>query len=333
MRNSNIEWLRFFLMLLICVWHTLVHGYGYENMSYEIIPSHRDIFILGLCVPAVDSFMLISGYFGINYSIDRFLKFVIQGLLVANFFIVVRYFFFDGKFSFYHQLLPISSGCWWFLTSYVVIMLLSPIINKGIEMIDIKQFGINLFLLFFIYSVVQYKLGMNIGGNLITMLLVYLLGRFIKKAQIVLSRTQAVVLYCFSLMILLSVMFFFFYSRDFHSIWMSLCYNNPIVILMSLSILFVSLSIQKYFFSGIGLFLGKHALLIYLSTEIIGYPLYFYWKNLMQINIMLCIISIIIISVIITIIDVPIQIANNCIRKRILICISRIYNESEITVK
>ena len=83
-RDTNIEFLRFLLMFMICVWHTMVHGYDYKNMSDSITPDNRGIILMALCVPAVDTFMLISGYYGIKYSLDKLFRLIIQALLISN---------------------------------------------------------------------------------------------------------------------------------------------------------------------------------------------------------------------------------------------------------
>ena len=150
-RETNIEFLRFLLMFMICVWHTMVHGYDYKNMSDSVMPDNRGVILMGLCVPAVDTFMLISGYYGIKYSLDKLFRLIIQALLISNTVIFIKYFFYNGNLEFYYQLFPISSECWWFLSVYIVIMLLSPIINGGIQLISSKQFLQILIPLFFIY--------------------------------------------------------------------------------------------------------------------------------------------------------------------------------------
>lgn len=70
-RNSSVEILRFLLMLLIIVWHSLVHGVGLTSIGnipdfgISYLPT---LIICSIAAVAVDCFMLISGYFGIRFS-------------------------------------------------------------------------------------------------------------------------------------------------------------------------------------------------------------------------------------------------------------------------
>lgn len=324
-RNTNIELLRYVLMFMICIWHTLVHGYDYKNMSDAIVPDSEEVFFMGLCVPAVDTFILISGYFGIKYSVDKLLRLVIQALIVSNLITLVRFFLCNGSMDFYLQVFPISSECWWFLSVYIVIMLLSPIINSGIDMISSKTFVQILFPLFFIYSIVQYRLDMNRGGNLITMFLLYLLGRYLRKIDFQMSKVKSLFLFCCSFMCLITLMFYFFYIGNFKVIWRLLYYNNPLVILMAISIFFFTISFRKQIFPRITAFLGCHSLTIYMFTELIGVALYKYWGNLLGQNLTSFFISILLITLLIETIDVPIQYINRYFRAhifRLLIVVS-----------
>lgn len=317
-RETNIELLRFVLMFLICVWHTLVHGFDYKNMSDSIIPDTKGVLLMGLCVPAVDTFMLIAGFYGIKYSIDKLLRLIIHALLISNTVIIIKYIYCNGNFEFYYQLFPVSSECWWFLSVYIVIMLLSPIINGGIESIKPRLFLQILIPLFFIYSIVQYRLEMNTGGNLITMLLVYLLGRYLNKTSYNLTKTAALLLYFLSFASILAMMYYYYSIGRYDSIWRSLNYNNPLVILMSVSIFYFVKSIKKAILPRTALFLGRHSLSIYLFTEIIGLSLYKYWSGLFEQNLLLFLLSVLHCIILIEFIDVPYLWINTHIRKRIL---------------
>ena len=305
-------------MFMICVWHTMVHGYDYKNMSDSVMPDNRGVVLMGLCVPAVDTFMLISGYYGIKYSLDKLFRLIIQALLISNTVIFIKYFFYNGNLEFYYQLFPISSECWWFLSVYIVIMLLSPIINGGIQLISSKQFLQILIPLFFIYSIIQYRLEMNTGGNFITMFLVYLLGRYLNKTFYIPPARVSFLLCFLSFISILSMMFFFLSIGRFDSIWRTLNYNNPLVILMSVSIFFYVKSLSKIKFPKVSLFLGRHSLSIYLFTEIIGYPLYKYWSNLLDINFFLFLLSVTVIVIVIEFVDVPYSWINTYVRKQLL---------------
>lgn len=315
-RNSNIEILRFMLMIAICVWHTMVHGFDFKNMSSLNSPHIDHIIIMAICVPAVDTFMFISGFYGIRFSFDKLLRLIIQALLIANIIILARLPF-GGSLSFYDQLLPISSGLtWWFLSVYAVIMVLSPILNAGINSVESKTFRNILIILFFIFSIVKYRLESG-GYNLITLLLMYLLGRYCKKVQVVLSRKLSLIIWTLSLSILLLIMIYHLYYGNAHSIWILFSYNNPFIIIMAISIFYFVHSF-RFKNNKIALFLGNHSLSIYLITEMIGISLYSWWKSLYDYNLFYYLFSIVAIAIFCVLIDIPIQIINNLIRDKVI---------------
>ena len=314
-RNASIELLRFILMIAICMWHTMVHGFNYANISMVNTPQVQHIIIMAICVPAVDTFMFISGYYGIRFSYDKLLKLTIQALLIANIITIIKLPF-GGCLSFYDQLLPVSSGItWWFLSVYAVIMVLSPIINSGINTIDKKTFRNILIILFFIFTIVKYKLEGG-GYNLITLLLVYLLGRYCNKAQIVLSGKKSVLLWLILFSLLLLIMFYQLYYGDVHSIWTILSYNNPIIILMSVTIFYFTLSIKNKTHKWAS-FLGYHSFSIYLISEMIGISLYSLWSHIFEFNIIVFILSIVVFCLLCEIADIPLCSINTYLRKKL----------------
>ena len=303
-RNSNIELLRFILMIAICVWHTYVHGFDYKNMSCNIIPGRNDLLFMEICAPAVDTFILISGYYGIKFSYEKMSRYILLALLISNLVYCIRFLFFGGSLSFYNQILPVSSGFnWWFLNAYIVIFLLSPIINLGIDQIEKKLFRNLLFALFFIYFIVQYQLGMG-GANFTIMFLLYLLGRYLKLSKIKLSRLQSCSIYFFSLLLLYGIIMYYYYKKDYPSIWHLLNYNNPAIVLIAVSILYYVLSFERKPISNISFFLGRHSLSIYLFSEIIGVVLYKYWAGLLNINTTYFLSSVILFSFLVECVDV-----------------------------
>ena len=303
-------------MIAICIWHTMVHGFDFKNMSTMNIPQIQHLIMMVICVPAVDTFMFISGYYGIRFSYDKLLKLIIQAILISNIIILVRLPF-GGSLSFYDQLLPISSGLtWWFLSAYAVIMVLSPILNAGIKTIESKTFRNILIFLFFVFSIVKYRLDGG-GYNLITLLLIYLLGRYCNKTQLVLSRKLSIIIWAFSFSFLLLIMTYHLYYENVHSIWILLSYNNPVIILMAVSIFYFSLSFQLNQKKWIA-FLGNHSLSIYLVSEMIGIALYNTWKNLYINNTLIFITSIFVFALSCEFFDIPIQALNSWIRKKIV---------------
>lgn len=78
-RNSNIELLRFILMFFIFLWHILVHAYEIKSGPYSSVQAtHIQLIMCSIFVPSVNCFMLISGYYGINFTKDKATSFILQ---------------------------------------------------------------------------------------------------------------------------------------------------------------------------------------------------------------------------------------------------------------
>lgn len=130
-RRSNIELLRVIAMLMIVVHHVICHGIM-PNMD-----GHLPILlcVLDSCVIlGVNLFILISGYFLIKLSWKSFINLMYIIAFYKIFHLFVDVFILNIEHSWYEWVLkpfsgPISGGGW-FVDIYVILMLVSPLINR-----------------------------------------------------------------------------------------------------------------------------------------------------------------------------------------------------------
>ena len=82
-RYSNIELLLFVLMLAIYIWHLVVHGLNYKMIGREPYGNNLELtfIICALLCPAVNTFMFISGWFGIRFKTK---KLIMLGLMLST---------------------------------------------------------------------------------------------------------------------------------------------------------------------------------------------------------------------------------------------------------
>lgn len=138
-RNTNIELLRFLLIVGVCVWHLFIWGCDMRYLSSQPY-LYEDalwwhLFICTLCSPSVYCFMLISGFYGIKVSFKKFFVLILTGFCCFIIGIISKYYLWgelDKGYVLTH-LITVSSNQWWFLTSYVWVFLMSPFINKYLE--------------------------------------------------------------------------------------------------------------------------------------------------------------------------------------------------------
>ena len=145
LRNSNIELLRCICMLMIVYLHLLIHGVNGEFAAFngnEVLPTTLlESFTTIFCMVAVNVFVIISGYFGINIF-DKSGN-IVYSKILKNYLIVLFYsicisavFLLVGRISlkeFVFSFLPVVTGKWWFATCYIVLVLITPFINFLIE--------------------------------------------------------------------------------------------------------------------------------------------------------------------------------------------------------
>ena len=170
-RKSNFELLRIVAMMLIVTFHIAKHG----NIvgQYKTIPISVNkvwIYILrAFGKLGVNIFVLISGYFLITkdkVKISRIIKLWLQ----IVFYCIGIYLLFVllGKEPFHIRrflitLIPISSGEWWFATSYFVLYLISPFINMFLKKLSKTNYKKLLILTTIIWCVIPTFIYTNLG--------------------------------------------------------------------------------------------------------------------------------------------------------------------------
>ena len=261
-RNSNIELLRIVSMLMVVVLHFNNNGAntGIVNMP-EVLTERLTwgFLVESLCLVAVNCFVLISGYFAIKLKVRSLLKFYLQCFIIGLF----SYLFYiglSGGFSTWQsaeglftmkilieRLLAFTHNGWWFVVSYVGLMLLSPLLNSAVDNMTRKRFLHSLIL----FSIVILYLGWyqkvevtNYGNSLISFIWIYLLGRYIGKHVQIESIRKYRWLWLAGYLISALALFGMIMLRYHFSIEMHypLDYNNPFVVVAAMMLLFFFLS-------------------------------------------------------------------------------------------
>lgn len=273
-RESNIELLRILLLLIICFWHVIVHGYKFAFIKDTGVPLNAewlDFFASFLC-PAVNTFVLISGYFGIHYSKEGLSRFSFQATLFSvttTLIIMVLTGSFAGK-SLILSFFPIITQRWWFLTIYILLFIFSPILNNGLNALTTKQLRNILIIYFAVNSIGPLITNVLEGSNFQSLLFVYLLGSYIarlnKEDRIKVSSAACFVSYIVSSILLYTISSLLLKSHHPYRAFDFLSYNNPIIIIQSITLFlfFKQLVIRKNRKIN---FIAHYAFAAYLITE------------------------------------------------------------------
>lgn len=136
-RQSNMELLRIVAMFLIL----LLHANGFSSplptgktLAAAPVTGLARLALQTVSVVSVDVFVLISGWFGIRASVRGFMNFAVQCLFWSVGLWLLFAVAWKGALSAkgLASAVYFTSDCW-FVKSYVVLYLLSPILNAFIE--------------------------------------------------------------------------------------------------------------------------------------------------------------------------------------------------------
>jgi len=146
-RNSSIELLRIFSMVLIIFHHFAVHGrFGFSAGDDTLTHHYYNLIIMGGKI-GVDIFVLISGYFlvasnstnGTLFNFKRIAKFYGQVAFYAVAICLVFSICLDKPFTF-KTLAPLTNYYWWFATTYFLLYLIHPFLNKMLNALDKREY-------------------------------------------------------------------------------------------------------------------------------------------------------------------------------------------------
>lgn len=190
-RQSNIELLRIVCMLFITFHHFISHGMAWGTHSGEVLYSQIFWGLNGFVYIGVNCFVLISGYFGIKFSIRKLLSLYLT-CFFFYFCVGVLNFFFNGfaywklKELLLRCFLPISHSDAWFLCCYFLLMFLAPLLNMAMNSFDKKGYQVSLVLLSIINLYFGYYWKVDFSGNahgftLMQLVWMYFIGGYIRR--------------------------------------------------------------------------------------------------------------------------------------------------------
>lgn len=147
-RKSNIELLRIIAMMLIVICHFATHGgFEFDSMRITVPRLWWGVIEMGGNL-GVDIFVLISGYFlitdnSLEFNLRKVLKFWGQVFFYSVGLFFVSFLIGRGSLApitVLKTLFPITSSSWWFASTYFVLYILHPYINKLLYNLNKRQF-------------------------------------------------------------------------------------------------------------------------------------------------------------------------------------------------
>ncbi|MBO5954994.1 MAG: acyltransferase [Clostridia bacterium] len=182
-RHSNFELLRIICMVLIVAHHFSCHADYVSTIS-----SINSVVIKTLIVGGrlgVNVYVLISGYFLINskFNIKKIVKIVVQVLFYSLliYFILLA----SGQIKFsletlFKMVFPILTSQYWFITCYVLMLILSPFINVCLKNCTQNQHLTLIFILLFVQILMPLFFYTNLMLNVGWFITLYIISAYFR---------------------------------------------------------------------------------------------------------------------------------------------------------
>ena len=185
-RQSNIELLRVVAMFFVLIIHANFLANGIPNkelLESSPIFATGQLFWQAVGICCVNIFVMISGWFGINFKWKGLFNLLFQILFIYN--VVYLFGLITGNVEagigkYFYTIFKWN----WFIPTYLLLYLLSPILNFIVERSSKKLFTIIVAILLILECVLSWGLNIldifNNGYNVVFFVVLYLLARYLK---------------------------------------------------------------------------------------------------------------------------------------------------------
>ena len=189
-RQSNFELLRIICMLMIVS--------GHIDMQHEITFAPFDLefaiprFIKGFMCVAVNTFVLISGYWGIKFRVKKLIKMEFQvlfySIVIFLAMTLLQFHQIDIKQDFFY-FLPVTTKRYWFVTCYITLFFISPILNiikESLSITDYKKLLLGGFFIIYLWPTFNFLINApnlieDSGYGIANFIYLYFLGDYIHR--------------------------------------------------------------------------------------------------------------------------------------------------------
>lgn len=271
-RQSGIELLRLVAMFMVLLLHANYISFGSpsaEDVHNHLFSSFGRILAEQLCIVAVNVYVLISGWFGIKPKTSSFIGLLTQ-IFTYSFIILLGWIIYEKpKLHFYDlaEVLVIGKQ-YWFVVSYLLLYLISPILNSFATTTPketYKKVLIAYFSFEFVYGWFAGDGGFSGGYSTLSFIGLYLLARYLRfYGEEVLNRKKRFYLciYLFTSLAVAGWTVFQLYTFGVVFFFSYIDYNCPFVILASVMLFLAFLKLK--FRNSIINYFSTSALSVYL---------------------------------------------------------------------
>lgn len=191
-RNIGLDILRILLALMVVSIHLI---WGDKVLGNPAYAGDMEIFfvpLFALCYPAVNTYVLISGFF--SYAKKKTISQILRSLLrlwlclvfaqlLGYTLVLTTHFESFSIINLIKHFFPLTRGIWWYMSVYFVLMLISPALNGVLDQLSKRSYLIMMVVALIICSVIPFftkfasPLGLSQGtGGLLWFIVLYLTG-------------------------------------------------------------------------------------------------------------------------------------------------------------
>jgi len=248
-RESNIELMRIIAMLFIVLHHFCAFSGFPDMLDSSSDLSHSTIFatmVNSFLFISVNCFILISGYHGVSLKAKSVLKLYLTCFCYGLLGYLIHLATSDdtiGMTLIYNSVFCFSHSQWWYISCYIGLLLVSPIINLALKHFTKKQHQVAILCLT-ILSVYLGNFWNNAGEmydfngfSLLHFIYIYIIGDYLKK-YVTISSCKSKRKWFFAGWVVLSLLFGVLtcwqhpYNPYIH--WQPWTYNNLVIIISAI---------------------------------------------------------------------------------------------------
>lgn len=237
-------------MVMIVAGHAIVHGLGFGNIQANTNNNQFGLTYFEMnsfLAIAVNCFFWISGYFQIKRRISRAIELIVESMGYILLLNIILYIMNYSGVVYYLDILRIIKRVlffyqgYWFLTAYLILFIISPYLNKMVEVLsqdEKKELLITLFLINSFCGFVLKIASLDSGFSVVQGVYMYLVGslcrtddiqNFFKKKGKILN----VLFVIFGL--LNGCTAYIFGSKGYNEVaWRMFSYNSPVIVFMAI---------------------------------------------------------------------------------------------------
>lgn len=296
-RNTSFELMRIIAMLMVCAYHWQLHGNN-DMIPRSLLSANQIIsFIFGSWgVLGVNLFFLLSFYFLIkknNITYSKYIKLAIKVSFFGTVTYIIGILCGITEFSFLEiirTILGVFANQYWFMTVYIIVSLLSPLLNRLLKTLTQKESYVLIAIMIYITYGISWIDGNELVGRLscgITIyILIYILENKITNNWFEKYRKLAVPLFIMGVVgeIVLSYLSIHYNYLFYKMIQKIQTTNSPYMLLIALMVFYIFKNLRLNYNSLVNI-LGKYSAGAYLLHGGASFIKDYLWDGLFKVDI------------------------------------------------